>query len=167
MPSSLPHQCATSFASLQPYCYCLLPLEPIVDAPAAPLLAALTVALVVVAVTAAPLRRPPLSHLLLPSASPSSFIAVGPLPVNHQQRRCHLAAPHPLGPHDATASYPHCQCPPHFLLSLPTVVVDVFFFPLSRPCFYCNRCCRSPQHSRLAISSSASPLTHHPQCLPR
>ncbi|RWW17202.1 hypothetical protein GW17_00018880 [Ensete ventricosum] len=39
------------------------------------------------------------------AAQPSSSIIVGPLPLNYQQQRCYLAAPHLLGaPHDAVAS---------------------------------------------------------------
>ncbi|RWW56255.1 hypothetical protein BHE74_00037045 [Ensete ventricosum] len=50
------------------------------------------------------------SQPLLPQPSPSSplpssSIAVGPLTLKHQQRRCYLVAPHLLGaPHDAVAS---------------------------------------------------------------
>ncbi|RRT52613.1 hypothetical protein B296_00023139 [Ensete ventricosum] len=109
---------------LQPYCYCLFPLEPIADTPAAPLLAALAVALVLAAAIAAPLRRSPLSHLLLSSASPSSSIDAGPLPVNYQQQHHYRVAPHSLGaPHDVAISYPHCQRPPHFLSSTAAVLL--------------------------------------------
>ncbi|RZR86753.1 hypothetical protein BHM03_00013998 [Ensete ventricosum] len=106
----LPHQCKEHRLCCNPCCFHPLllplllcwkpsPLPPVASRRCHPLLLPLT--------TATFSSKP-----LLPEPSPSSplhssSIAVGPLPLKHQQQRRYLAALHLLGaPHDAAASSP-------------------------------------------------------------